>query len=73
MTGGPGELRALEGRHVSVTLVDGSCIEDCELVSVGRGRTETLWILTRDGDAFVGLADVDDLWAFTPEGLSRAC
>ena len=73
MTGGSSELRALEGHRVSVCLVDGSRIEDCELVSVGRGRTETLWILTRDGDAFVGLADVDDLRAFTPEGLSRAC
>jgi hypothetical protein len=73
MTEGSASIRALEGHHVSVLLVDGSRIEDCELVSVGRGRTETLWILTRDGDAFLRLADVDELWAVTPERLRRAC
>jgi hypothetical protein len=65
-------IRALEGTNVSVALVDGSRIEACELVSSGRGRTATLWLLTEQGDAFVPLADVDHLWAVTPEDRGQA-
>jgi hypothetical protein len=33
------ELRQLEGRQVSLALVDGSRIDDAALVSTGRGAT----------------------------------
>ena len=36
--------RQLEGHHVSVSLADGSRLDDCELVSAGRGHASTLWL-----------------------------
>jgi hypothetical protein len=55
-------LRTLEGHHVSLALVDGSRIDDCELVSVGRPGCGTLWLYTENGDTFVEVARVVDLW-----------
>jgi hypothetical protein len=57
-----GQVRELEGRQVSLALVDGSRIDDCSLVSVGRGRTTTVWIFTNGEDAFVDVSDVVDVW-----------
>ena len=57
-----GQVRELEGRQVSLALVDGSRIDDCSLVSVGRGRTTTVWIFTNGEDAFVDASDVVDVW-----------
>ena len=37
-------FRHLEGHHVSVSLGDGSRLDDCELVSAGRGHNATLWL-----------------------------
>lgn len=55
-------LAALEGRHVSVALSDGSRIDDCQLVSVGRHRTHSLWLFSDGCDTLVPLGDVVDLW-----------
>lgn len=56
------QIRRLEGHHVSVSLDDGSRIDDCELVSVGRCRNGTLWLYTECGDTFVEVDHVVDLW-----------
>jgi hypothetical protein len=60
------ELQAMEGRQVCVALANGSRIDDCSLVSAGRGRVETLWIFTNGHDAFIPLADVVDVWRAAP-------
>jgi hypothetical protein len=54
--------RSLEGRQVSLALADGSRIDDCQLVSAGRGHIETLWVFSNGSDTFVPLAAVRDLW-----------
>ena len=57
------DLQALEGRHVGLALMDGSRIEDWELVSAGGGAPETAWIWNMRGShAFVPLARVVDFW-----------
>jgi hypothetical protein len=55
-------LRHLEGHHVSVALSDGSRLDDCELVSTGRGAAATLWLHDGHDDRMVRAADVLDLW-----------
>jgi hypothetical protein len=45
-----------------VALSDGSRIDDCELVSIGRGDVATLWVYTHAGDEFIPLAEVVDVW-----------
>ena len=55
----PNALRRLEGRHVSVSLRDGSRIDDCELVSVARRRRGgSLWLLVGGDDHIVAVDDV---------------
>jgi 1,2-phenylacetyl-CoA epoxidase PaaB subunit len=54
-------LRDLEGRHVSVALADGTRVDDCQLVSAGRGGTTTVWLYS-SRDVFVRLSDVIDIW-----------
>jgi hypothetical protein len=56
------QLKQLEGHRVSVSLADGSRIDDCELVSVSRGRRGHLWVHANGGDAFLPLAQVADVW-----------
>jgi hypothetical protein len=56
------QLRSLEGRRVNVALSDGSRIDDCELVSIGRNGISSIWLFTNGEDAFVTLDDVVDLW-----------
>jgi len=55
-------LKALEGHHVSVALIDGSRFDDCTLVSAGRGRADTAWIFSNGMDMFLPLACVSDVW-----------
>lgn len=56
-----GLIGHLEGRRVSFALVDGSRLDDCELVSAGHG-TATLWLFVNGDDLFVPVADVTDAW-----------
>ena len=56
------QLRALEGRRVSLTLADGSRIDDGELVSAGRNQLRTIWVFADGTDTFVPLTDVVDVW-----------
>ncbi len=53
------KLRGLQGRNVSLCLVDGSRLDDVALVSV---RTRTIWVFTNGEDTFVRVADVRDWW-----------
>jgi hypothetical protein len=59
-------LKSLEGRQVCLVLAGGERIDDCQLVSTGRGGVETLWIFADGSDAFIPLADVVDLWEAAP-------
>ncbi len=56
------EFRALEGQRVSLALSDGSRIDDCELVAVGRYGESTLWLYAGGSDRSVDLADVVEIW-----------
>jgi len=51
----------LEGRRVNLALLDGSRIDDCELVSAGHGAT-TLWLFVNGDDVFVPVDEVTDAW-----------
>ncbi len=64
-TFGPG-LRALEGHEVSLSLADGSRLDDVTLVSAGRGRTPTVWIYASGIDVFVPRPNVIDAWESPP-------
>ena len=66
------ELRELEGLQVSLALANGLRIDDCSLVSVGRGRVDTLWIFTNGRDAFIQFSDVVDIWQAAPLLRRRA-
>lgn len=65
------ELRALEGRQVSLALADGSRIDDSQLVSAGRSR-RAIWIFNNGTDTFVPLAEVIDVWETRPVRSSAA-
>jgi len=52
----------LEGRRISMSLSDGSRIDDCQLVSGGRSGARTLWVFTNGTDTFVPLYTVVDVW-----------
>ena len=54
-----GDLRSLQGRRVSVALVDRSCIDDGFLLGV---TGERVWLDTAGIETFVALADVVDVW-----------
>jgi hypothetical protein len=49
-----------------LTLADGSSVDHCELVSAGRGPTETVWVVTDGSDLIVSVADVVDLQPSEP-------
>lgn len=55
-------LRHLEGHHVSVALADGSRLDDCELVSAGRGATASIWLHDGVDDRILAATDVVELW-----------
>jgi hypothetical protein len=56
------QLRALEGRRVGLAVRGGDRIDDCQLVSAGRGPGRTLWVFANGADSFVPLDDVVALW-----------
>ncbi|MGH7535733.1 MAG: hypothetical protein ACREMG_09120 [Gemmatimonadales bacterium] len=56
------QLRRFEGRQVSVALIDGSRIDDCQLVSAGRAGARSLWVFSAGSDHFVPHGNVVDLW-----------
>lgn len=48
----------LEGARVSLTLADGSHLDDVELVSCGHGNVESLWLDRQGVDVFVRKGEV---------------
>ena len=56
----------LEGRRIGVALVDGSRLDDCQLVSAGRHGAPSLWLYSNGADTFVTLIDVTDIWEVRP-------
>lgn len=54
--------RGLEGCRVCIALVDGSRIDDCELISAGHHGDGRLWLYSNRADTFVSLTEVADLW-----------
>lgn len=56
------DLRALEGRRVSVALNDGSRIDDCQLVAGPRGQLDRVWVCVNGGDVFLPLSAIADAW-----------
>jgi hypothetical protein len=55
-------LQSLRGRRVSVALRDGTRVEDCQLVSVGRSATSTVWFVADGADMFVRREDLIAVW-----------
>jgi hypothetical protein len=55
------KLRPLEGQPVAVVLVDGSHLDDCQLVSATGGGDGRLWLLHDGVDRFIPLVEVADL------------
>jgi hypothetical protein len=58
--------RDLEGRRVSIALVNGSRLDDCELISAGRRGDDRLWLFSNGADTFVPKAEIVDLWEVAP-------
>jgi hypothetical protein len=63
--------RRLEGRRVSVALVDGSRIDDCDLISAGGRGDGRIWLYSNGADTFVTPAEVADLWEVAPSCSGR--
>jgi hypothetical protein len=59
-------FRSLEGYQVSLALADGSRIDACQLVSLGRDGVENIWLYANGADRFVPHAAVIDLWEAQP-------
>jgi hypothetical protein len=57
-----GRLVHLEGRHVSVAFMDGSRLDDCELVSTGHHGAQTLWLYANGTDVFAAAENVIEIW-----------
>ncbi|MEY2437738.1 MAG: hypothetical protein QOJ67_2817 [Acidimicrobiaceae bacterium] len=68
----PQALRDLEGHRVCVSLTDGSRIDDCTLVSAGRGQARTIWIFVDGTDSFLHHDEILDLWCPAVGGRRRA-
>ena len=66
------DIRELQGRRVSVALTDGSRIDDCQLVSVGRHKLGGLWLFSNGTDIFVAIDSVRDVWETQASREGRA-
>lgn len=58
------ELRQLEGQEVRVALTNGSRIDQCEVVSVGRGQVGTLWAFVNGSDLFIPFGEIAEIRPF---------
>jgi hypothetical protein len=59
-------LRDLEGREISLSLVDGSRLDGVTLISAGRGGTTSVWVFASGMDVFVPRTRVIDAWETAP-------
>ena len=60
------QFRNFEGHHVSLSLVNGARIDDCQMVSAARGSTENIWVFSNGVDRFLALSEVLDCWEVLP-------
>lgn len=58
-------LKDLEGRRVSVALVDGSRIDDCCVLVVLPGARGRLWVHSNGRDVLLLAARVREVWEAT--------
>jgi hypothetical protein len=65
-------LRGFEGQQICVALVDGTRIDDCMLVSAGRGRAASMWVFAGGGDTFLPHDHVVDVWPSLRVGAHKA-
>jgi hypothetical protein len=63
-------IRTFEGQTVNLALVDGTRLDDCQLVSACRRSTRTLWLFHNGIDRFVPIDTVVDLWATSGHGIA---
>jgi len=59
MTGQLRDLVLLEGRRIGIALIDGSRIDDCQLVFADDHR---VWLFEHGSDMFVNASTVCDFW-----------
>lgn len=57
-------LRAVEGQQVDVMLADGTRLDNCNLVSVGRLWARTVWLSRGETDLFVTPEEITCIRAF---------
>ena len=60
------QFRDFEGHRVSLSLVNGSRIDDCQMLSAARGPTENIWVFSNGVDRCVALSEVLDCWEVPP-------
>jgi hypothetical protein len=60
------QLRGFEGQRVSLSLVNGTRIDDCQMVAAAREPAETIWVFSNGVDRFVALCEVVDCWEDPP-------
>ena len=60
------QLRAFEGRRVSIALAGGSRIDHCEVISAAVGAGGTIWVFSNGVDSFVPLCEVVNWWEMLP-------
>ena len=60
------QFRTFEGHQVSLSLVNGARIDDCQMVSAALGPTENIWVFSNGVDRFVAQSEVVDCWEVPP-------
>ena len=68
----PSRLRSLEGHQVNIALLDGTRVDDCTLVSIGRNRLDNLWMFANGEDWFVPRSQVIEVWEANDQRPSAA-
>ena len=56
------DLRRLEGRRVSLSLADGTRIDECQLVSVAPSGLNTVWVYADNEDVFLPVREIRGAW-----------
>jgi hypothetical protein len=57
------ELRALEGREVTLALADGRRIDGASLLSAARHGADTVCVYVTGAEHFLPIADIVDVYA----------
>lgn len=45
-----------------IALTDGTRLDDCQLVSAGRGHVSRAWLFANGTDTFVPITDIVEAW-----------